>query len=149
MLFAPDMLKAVLEGRKHQTRRPVKDGDWVKWQLPADMPDFLETTHHSYVDVMTADDDCAILSVIRRDRPQWRVGQTYAVCPGRGKKGVGRILITDIRAESPCLISDDDARAEGFDSREAFFDKLRALYGDSVDLDALYWVLEFELVKGE
>jgi hypothetical protein len=125
----------------------VKDGDWVKWQLPADAPEFLETTHHSYAEVMA--DDSTILSVIRSDRPQWRVGQTYAVCPGRGKKGVARILITGIRAESASLISDADAIAEGFDSREAFFDKLRSLYGDSVDLDALYWALSFELVKGE
>ncbi len=41
------------------------------------------------------------------------------------------------------------ARAEGFDSREAFWGKLRALYGVDVDLDALYWALTFELVKGD
>ena len=147
MLFSPDMLIKVLDGTKTQTRRPVKNMDWVRWSLPSDAPEFLEATHHEYAVAMTTDDGYTIVGIERAGRALWTVGNTCAVCPGRGQKAVGRIRILDIRAQSPSLISDDDACAEGFDSREAFWDKLRALYGVDVDLDALYWALTFELVK--
>ena len=149
MLFSPDMLIKVLDGTKTQTRRPVKNNDWIRWSLPSDAPEFLEATHHEYAAVMTTDDGYTIVGIERAGRALWTVGNTYAVCPGRGQKAVARIRILDIRAQSPSLISEADARAEGFDSREAFWGKLRALYGVDVDLDALYWALTFELVKGD
>ena len=147
MRFSPDMLIKVLDGTKTQTRRPVKNADWIRWSLPSNAPAFLETTRPEYAAVMTKDDGYAIVRIERPGRALWTAGNTYAVCPGRGQKAVARIRILDIRAQSPSLISEADARAEGFDSREAFWDKLRSLYGDGVDLDALYWALTFELVK--
>ena len=45
--------------------------------------------------------------------PKWQVGRTYAVQPGRGKKAVGRIRITEIRRERVQDISEEDAIAEG------------------------------------
>jgi len=48
-----------------------------------------------------------------RYRTKWRVGNTYAVQPGRGKCGVARIRVTGIRRERLQSISKNDALAEG------------------------------------
>lgn len=55
-------------------------------------------------------------------RAKWVVGRTYAVQPGRGKKQVGRILLTEIRREDVREISFDDVRREGFVSKVQFFE---------------------------
>lgn len=46
-------------------------------------------------------------------RWKWRIGNTYAVCPGRGKRQVARIRLTGIRCEAVGSISNEDAMAEG------------------------------------
>jgi hypothetical protein len=125
MNFTRDMLEKVLDGTKTQTRRPRKDresGWWCDW--PAEI-------------LMVKDTN---------GRAKWIKYQTYAVCPGRGKKAVARIEITDIRCERACDITLEDAWAEGFENREEFFGKLRSLYGAKVDLNQRYWVLSFKLV---
>lgn len=45
---------------------------------------------------------------------RYRVGQTHAVQPGRGRAAVGRILLTDVRREAVVAITLPDAVAEGF-----------------------------------
>lgn len=139
MNFTPEMLAKVLDGTKTQTRRPVKQGD-----KKDTIERYLAVSYHAR---WYGGED--IQAVIRSERILWGKGKTYAVCPGRGKKAVARMKITKIRAECPIDISDADARAEGFESREAFWDKLRSLYGTNVNLTAPYWALTFELVKGE
>jgi hypothetical protein len=129
MLFSKDMLEAVLAGRKTQTRRPVKDGERLVWRTYC----------------LSKPAVRAVLTPTNRKK--WMVTDDVAVCPGRGKKAVARIEITSINVEAASVISEADARAEGFDSREAFFDKLRSLYGADVDLNAGYWVITFKLVQ--
>ena len=131
MNFTPDMLAKVLDGSKTMTRRPVKQGETL-----CGLPYVLGTPGASIEYVRDT-----------QGRMKWRRNAVYAVCPGRGKSAVARMRITAIRRERAIDISEADARAEGFDSREAFFDKLRALYGPNVDLTALYWALTFEVVK--
>lgn len=80
----------------------------------------------------------------RVQRPRMAVGHSYAVQPGRGKKSLGRIFVLDIREERLGDISAGDARAEGYRSREEFFESWRTIHG-SVDLDAPVWVIEFRL----
>lgn len=128
MNFTPDMMALVLAGKKTQTRRPMKEGEYRKLRYSSPIS--------RYPAVYSAN-----------NRMKWAVNEDVAICPGRGKKAVGRIRITAIRMERPLEISADDARAEGFPDREAFWDKLRSLYGADVDLGAWYWVIEFEVAR--
>jgi hypothetical protein len=82
-------------------------------------------------------------------RIAYNVGQTYAVQPGRAKKAVAYIKLTGIREEAVGDISESDAIAEGFDSREAFFATWRGIHGAKADMQQRVWVLEFELLEDE
>lgn len=59
---------------------------------------------------------------------------------------MGRVKILSIRLERFIDISQADAEAEGFDSPEGFFAKIKSIYGDDFDLSQPCWVLEFKLV---
>lgn len=76
--------------------------------------------------------------------PRVAVGRSYAVQPGRGKKSVGRIIVTDLWQQRLGDISDDDARAEGYWNREEFFDSWRRIH-HAFDPSAQVWVVEFRL----
>jgi hypothetical protein len=123
MLFRPDLAQLILEGRKTQTRRIVKDGDY---------PDILLRK---------------VMAVNRHGRLIWKVNDgtvdwlskagvggfndgsrgggcgsyrqpTYAVQPGRGKLAIARIRFTAIRCENLGDISAADIAAEGFGQNE-------------------------------
>jgi len=47
--------------------------------------------------------------------------------------GLGRIRITAFERVTPADLSEEDARLDGFDSREALLAELRALYGGRLD----------------
>jgi predicted transcriptional regulator len=99
MLFKPYLAEAILQGEKTQTRR-------------------LRKTTHSTV-LRSAQHIISVYSNIRTDthrsnRLLWRVGKTYAIQPGRGKKAVGRFRLLSIRQEPLQAINWRDARAEGF-----------------------------------
>ena len=131
MLFKREMIDAILEGRKTATRRPVKYQSVPVPYLPGAAHGVV--LHHE-----------AMVHVPCR----YRVGRIYAVQPGRGKKAVARILVTDVCRSRWRRINEVAARAEGFASREAFFDYVRGLHGADLDLDGEVWVIKFELVKG-
>ena len=142
MQFQPELAALILEGRKTQTRRPVKLGDLSSTGADAD----------------------TILWLTRCGRLKWRVGETYAVQPGRNKPSVARITLLRIRREDVRDISLSDALAEGFSNRRDFWRTWCEFYDppmarfemDALDIehfwcrpDALYksWALDFELVK--
>jgi len=127
MQFRPEMIEAIKAGRKTQTRRPMKVGD------------NLDHRHSS------ADDRWGAEVIDLRGRTRWMQGKRYSLCPGRGKDRVGLIQITGIRSERVDEISEQDALAEGFESREAFLAAWKALYPKG-NLEAYVWVLEFRLV---
>jgi hypothetical protein len=58
-------------------------------------------------------------------------GRDYAVQPGRGKRAIGRIYITDVRREKLKEITHEGALREGYPTVPAFLD---------------YWRIRFELV---
>jgi len=93
MIFAPENVELILKGIKTQTRRPRKS---------------LESSIGQNGEIVPG-------SGIVSCRWKWIVGKGYAVQPGRGKKAVGRILLTGIRLEQVGEISAFDAHAEGVD----------------------------------
>lgn len=56
-----------------------------------------------------------------------------------------RLEVLDTRCEMVGEISFEDARAEGFKSREEFFDYWRLLYGPRADLEQFVWAISFRL----
>lgn len=152
MNFAPDMLKKVLAGEKTQTRRPVKAGDQTTFRIGIQYLLYHNVPEKHWeslpVDAKDAPTRLPLLRVLRGGRTKWRVGNSYAAAPGRGKLAVCRYALLKIRYEPPVEISEDDARAEGFKNSGAFFDRLRSLYGPNTDLTAPYWALTFKLVEG-
>lgn len=96
----------VLDGRKRQTRRPVKPG---------------ETT------LLDAAGIAAVYSA--SGRIKWVRGFSYAVQPGRGKESIGRTPpIKAIRRERLQEISLEDIEAEGITTAEEF----AALWGEAI-----------------
>lgn len=120
MIFAYT-LDRVLSGKKTQTRRIAGSGERLieRGGVPC---------------VVTAG-----------GRVVYQVGRSYAVQPGRNDKAVARIRLTDIRQEALGTISDDDARAEGYPTRDGFLATWRSIYGEGFDLSRDVWVLTFEL----
>ena len=118
MLFRPDLAQLIVEGRKTQTRRIVKDGDWP---------------YRVYRRVMAVNRHGRLIWKVNDGTVDWlsRAGvgdndgsrgggcatyrqPTYAVQPGRGKPAIARIRFTAIRSEKLSAISDADIKAEGF-----------------------------------
>jgi hypothetical protein len=100
--------KKVLSGEKTQTRRIVKPGERLE--------EFFYDCPHKHV--YNAKDRLVYQTwpgVTYGDNP------TYAVQPGRGQKQVARIRIRDIRREDVREISDEDVKAEGFETASDFF----------------------------
>lgn len=117
MIFAYTLDKVLL-GIKNQTRRPVKSGEIFE-------------------------DNRRILKADKRI--MYEVGKSYAIQPNRGKKAVARFLLTGLRKEPLDSITQADAHAEGYESREGFFETWRKVHGQNADLSCEVWVFEFEL----
>lgn len=75
---------------------------------------------------------------------RYKAGRTYAVQPGRTKRGVGRILIKEVRRERLGDIHHPGALREGFHDVRDFLDYWRRLHG-GVDSEQEVWVIRFEL----
>jgi hypothetical protein len=126
MGFKPELVTLIVAGEKTPTRREAKPGD-------------------TSLGIMFRDPEWRH-QVRNGGRLRWRVGQSYALQPGRGKHAVGRIAIAAIRYCSRASdISESDARTEGFATAEEF----RAVYGrlnGVAALDQACWALTIRLV---
>ena len=92
MIFSNGLDDKVRDGSKTQTRRLVKEDDYT-WRNALSLE--ISSVCDQY------------------NRLKWKVGKTYAIQSGRGKKGDGRFRITKIRKERLQDISEEDCRAEG------------------------------------
>jgi hypothetical protein len=151
MIFSPESIDLINRGVKTQTRRPVKGTE-----SPCITDDGKTVGVVTVMGPQTHPMDDPPM------RAKWRLGNTYAVCPGRGKRQVARIRLTSIRCERVGSISNDDARAEGITGECGVYhygtrriDELRgaahaywllwqSLYPKSHP-DDLVWALGFEL----
>ena len=100
--------QAIIEGRKTQTRRLVKPGDHQSYW----------GNHRAVYNLMV--DGVPGDPTESDGRLRWRLYQVLTVQPGRGRKGVGQIRITDLRREDVRDISDGDVRREGYLCREDY-----------------------------
>ncbi len=94
MIFLPDHCKAIIEGRKTQTRRLQKLGH--RFISGRGSPDRVYYTWYGGKKIL-----------------KWQVGREYSVQPGRGELGVARIKLLDIKSERVQAITEEDAKAEG------------------------------------
>ena len=77
---------------------------------------------------------------------RYKVGQVFAVQPGRGKTRIGEARVTAVFAGRLGGVNSGDAREEGFDSLLAFREAWARING-SYDTAEFVWVIEFELVE--
>lgn len=73
---------------------------------------------------------------------RYRPGRDYAVQPGRGKPARFRIQVLAVKSTTLGAITFEEAKAEGFRTRDEFLDYWRELYGD-VDEDQMVWAIAF------
>ena len=73
-----------------------------------------------------------------------KVGQSYAVCPGRGKKAIGRVVVTDVRRSILGDVDATEARREGFRSILAFREAW-TLINDGIDPYEEVWRVTFKV----
>ena len=129
-LFGKDLARLIIDGlrpegalKKTQTRR----------------------MDNKYEGFLKIDDKISVVYT-GKGRVKWRVGNDYAIKVNRLGVAVARFRITEIRNERFCDISNADVTAEGFASREEFFNRLRLLYGKKFDLAQSAWVINFEYI---
>jgi hypothetical protein len=75
-----------------------------------------------------------------------RANRSYAVCPGRGKNAIGRVLVTDVRKVPLGVLDHEEAQREGFASVKAFEMAFRGINGQ-YDPTARVWRIEFTLER--
>ena len=102
MLFKPDLCEAILQGRKTQTRRVVKQGE-------------LGCVYHHLqcLSIYLTPDDKLVYVMRPSGILRWSIGRTYSIQPGRGKRGIGRIWLHHLGCERLQDITYEDIRAEG------------------------------------
>jgi hypothetical protein len=117
MLFKPDLAQKTRDGLKTQTRRLKRPGDRAEY-----------------------DDAGHVVAVYRNGRLLWRVGNTYAICPGRGKKAIGRFKLLHVREQRLQDVTEDDAAAEGIQRRPGLYVLDFAKLWDSInDKPGIRW----------
>lgn len=76
-----------------------------------------------------------------------RVNRLYAVCPGRGKNAVGRVVVTDVRMEPlHGVMAEGEPEKEGFASYEDFRTAWCEING-AIYLGEYVWRVEFVLIQ--
>lgn len=73
---------------------------------------------------------------------RYQPGRTYAVQDGRGRPGIARIYVLSVTKVPVGSITKADARAEGFRSPVAFYERWRQMYGHA---SGNCWRIEFEV----
>ena len=75
-----------------------------------------------------------------------KVGQDYAICPGRGKHAIGRTRVVSVELERLNWVDADEAIREGFPTVLAFREAFTAING-GYDPHALVWRVGLEALR--
>lgn len=97
--------------------------------------------------LLLAGDKTQTRRLLAPGRRVYKTGTSHAVQPGRGASGVARIRILSVREQKLGEISEVDAVAEGFASRNHFLLYWADIYHREPDLDVPVQAITFELVK--
>jgi hypothetical protein len=145
MQFKPDLAAMIIRGEKWETRRLKHPMDAPYMRLELTVKELAVSSHlpTRASDVTTAK---TIQAVYRDGRLKWQVGRTYTAQPGRGKLAIAYFPLEQIRLEKVRDISQASARAEGFASIQAFFDRWAQINGADT-LDHFTWVLAWDPKK--
>ncbi|HXO86912.1 MAG TPA: ASCH domain-containing protein [Gemmatimonadales bacterium] len=73
-----------------------------------------------------------------------KVGRSYAVCPGRGKNAIGRVVVTEVSEVQLGAISNDEAVREGFANWREFRAAWTTINGSWEPLEWV-WRIRFEV----
>jgi len=126
-MIYPYNIDKLLSGEATQWRRLVKPNDMFTYPLSMVV---IGKDHGKIIDTLpllpkfTAGHEIyCVVDKIQYGRARFQVGKNYAVQPGRGKPAVARIRITNIRKQDVRDISEEDVKAEGFESRLDFLAK--------------------------
>jgi hypothetical protein len=156
--FSAEMVQAILEGRKSQTRRVINSrgsGEcFCPYGKPGDVLYVRESLQNQEGIAVYARD----LEPVHipgggsiRLAWAWKRNRLPAMFMPRLAARM-RLRITDVRTQHLQQISLRDAVAEGASGREEYadiWDKLNAERGYPWERDAWVWALTFEVVKGE
>jgi len=82
----------------------------------------------------------------RLGKRRWREGAIHQCRTKLFGKPFARVRILEVRRKPLGALNDDDARAEGYESREAYREAWERIYGNW-DSQELVWVVRFELVS--
>lgn len=126
--FKPELLDKVIRGRKTETRRLSREGEsiangvlWSRQHSPKP---------HSFLGI----------------RRLFRVGQSYAVVPGRGQHQVGRVVVTQLRLERLFDITQESVDRECFGATpQEYISRFQAMYKRSAKWNPLLRVVTFRL----
>lgn len=181
ILFCGEMVRAILAGRKTQTRRPVKgaptnpeayllglykptatwgihadidkDGGVWRGHCPFGQPNDRLWVKETIVREVSSTEEPWAISLYAADGtitpadawPWAREVLSSIHCP----RGLSRILleIVSVRVERLQDISDADAAAECFESRDAFLSAFRAMYKLGLNDNPWLWVVEFKMLE--
>lgn len=170
ILFGTEMVRAIQNDTKTVTRRPIKNNpvectskvvngvcklcddkggfylpdDYVKARSPYQVGDILyvretwgEDNHNYLYRADFSDEDLERLNKIMRWRPSIHM-----------PKKAARIFlrVTDIRVERLREITEEQAIAEGFNSRAEFISEFLKIYPSCTE-DSWVWVIEIERVE--
>ena len=197
ILFNTEMVKAIINGRKTQTRRPIskRDNDslnvcdhefTVVWNT--ETMDYIRSSFRAGDILYVRETSCPLFLCIDeesgytdeviecsyRDEKFKREimagdrrhviayksdGTDDCFCDAstedRGFKWVPsihmpkwasriKLRVKEVRAEYAAEITEEDAKADGFENRKEFLASFKAIYGRT---DLLCWVIEFEVIE--
>lgn len=80
------------------------------------------------------------------DRCALAAGDSFAMCPGRGKRAVGRARVVSVARVPLGRLDEQEAAREGFRSA-AGFERAFAAINDGYDPGAVVWRIELELLE--
>lgn len=77
-----------------------------------------------------------------RERCTYQPGKVFTVNPGRGVTRIGEARVVSCDRQALGYLTDDEARAEGFENATVFRATFEAING-SYDPDVMVWRIEF------